>query len=70
MTHSDPIDEAAEREQQLIEVALANRPRPEVEFTGKCHYCEETISKGHYCSAECREDHVRVQWAQKQRSVA
>ncbi len=40
MTHPDPIDEAAEREQQLIAVALANRPRPAVEFTGKCHYCE------------------------------
>ena len=70
MNFADPIDEAAEREQQLIAVALANRPRPVVEFTAKCHYCEETISKGHYCDASCREDHERVLCAQKQRSVA
>ncbi|AUY27153.1 hypothetical protein [Mixta calida] len=69
MNFADPIDEAAEREQQLIAVALANRPAPSVEFTGKCHYCEEEISKGHYCSAECREDHSRVVWAEKQRRL-
>ncbi|OQP33884.1 hypothetical protein [Pantoea latae] len=70
MNFPDAADEAAAREQQMIEVALANRPRPAVEFTGKCHYCEETISKGHYCDAGCREDHERLLWAQKQRSVA
>lgn len=70
MNFPDAADEAAAREQQLIEVALANRPRPEVEFTGKCHYCDETISKGHYCSAECRQDDERARWAAKQRAVA
>ena len=70
MTHPDPIDEAAEREQQMIEIALANRKHPEMTFNGAGYYCEETISKGHYCSAECREDHSRVLWAQKQRAVA
>ncbi|WP_130834293.1 hypothetical protein [[Erwinia] mediterraneensis] len=69
MSHADILDEASEREQQLIAIALANRPKPGMTFTGKCHYCEEPISKGHYCSAECREDHSRVQWAQKQRGV-
>jgi len=70
MNFADPIDEAAEREQLLIDIALKNRPKPGMTFTGKCHYCEEPISKGHYCDASCREDHERVQWAQKQRSVA
>ncbi|MCZ4057840.1 hypothetical protein O3W44_00280 [Pantoea sp. LMR881] len=46
MTHADFLDEAAEREQQLIDLALLNRPKPTMTFTGKCHYCEETISKG------------------------
>lgn len=67
--HADFLDEAAEREQQLIEIALANRPAPQMTFTGKCHYCEEKISKGHYCSAECREDHERMVWAEKQRRL-
>ena len=70
MTHPDPIDEAAEREQQLIELALANRPVPQMTYTGECHYCEESIDKGHFCSDECRTDHERMVWAQSQRGVA
>ena len=70
MNHADPIDEAAEREQQMIEVALANRPKPTVGFTGTCHFCEETISKGNYCDAECRLDHEKELWAQRHRRVA
>lgn len=69
MNFPDAADEAAAREQQLIEVALANRPRPAVEFTGKCHYCEGSISKGHFCSDECRTDHERMVWAEKQRRL-
>lgn len=70
MTHPDPIDEAAEREQQMIEVALANRPKPQMIYTGECHWCEEPIAKGHYCDSECREDHEKFLRAQSQRSVA
>ena len=70
MNFPDPADEAAEREQQLIEVALANRPKPQMVYTGECHWCEEPISKGHYCDASCREDHEKFIRAQSQRSVA
>lgn len=72
MSHADILDEAAEREQQLIEVALANRPRPTMTFTGVCQNgdCGEKIAKGFFCCSECREDFERVQWAQKQRAVA
>lgn len=66
----DEIDAAAELEILNVEIALKNRQRPAIEFTGQCHYCEETISKGHYCSAECRQDDERARWAAKQRSVA
>jgi len=38
MSYADILDEAAEREQQLIEVALANRPLPQMTYTGECHY--------------------------------
>ena len=70
--HADILDEAAEREQQLIEVALANRPKPSMTFTGVCHNgdCGEKITKGFFCCGECREDFERVQWALKQRAVA
>lgn len=70
MNFPDPADEAAEREQQLIEVALANRPKPQMVYTGECHWCEEPISKGHYCDASCREDHEKFISAQSQRSAA
>ena len=70
MSHADILDEAAEREQQLIEVALANRPKPEVEFIGKCHWCEESIAKGSYCNADCRHDHEVYIRAQQQRRIA
>lgn len=69
MNFADPIDEAAEREQQLIEIALANRQAPQMTYTGECHYCEEPIAKGHFCSDECREDHERMVWAEKQRRL-
>lgn len=72
MNFPDAADEAAAREQQLIEVSLANRPKPSMTFTGVCQNgdCGEKISKGFFCCSECREDFERVQWAQKQRSVA
>lgn len=70
MNFPDPADEAAEREQRLIEVALANRPKPQMVYTGECHWCEEPISKGHYCDASCREDHEKFIRAQSQRGVA
>lgn len=67
---ADQLDEAAAREQQMIEVALANRPAPKMVFTGECHWCEEPIDSGHFCSAECREDHVKMIWAESQRRVS
>ena len=70
MNFPDAADEAAAREQQLIEVALANRPVPTMTYTGECHYCEEPIDKGHFCSDECRTDHERMVWAMSQRRVA
>lgn len=70
MTHPDPIDEAAEREQQMIEITLANRKHPEMVFTGACYYFEEAVSTGCFCSAECREDHERVEHAKLHRKVA
>jgi hypothetical protein len=36
MNFPDPADEAAELEQQMIEIALANRKHPEMVFTGAC----------------------------------
>lgn len=68
--YADPIDEAAAREQQMIEHALANRKKPTMVFTGECYYCEMPIKTKYFCSIECREDYERHQRAEQQRRIA
>jgi len=70
MSHADILDEAAEREQQMIEIALANRKRPEMQFTGACYNCEDSVDKGFFCSPECCEDFQRIERAKQHRRVA
>ncbi|MDK2633131.1 hypothetical protein QMZ93_07215 [Pantoea stewartii subsp. indologenes] len=67
---SDPIDEAAELEAFNLHLALANRSKPQMKFTGTCHYCEEKVSTGFFCCSECREDYERIERASKHRRVA
>lgn len=70
MNFADPIDEAAEREQQLIQVALANREIPQPP-SPECKNCGEQSQPGtSYCSSECREDAERLARAERQRRVA
>lgn len=67
---SDELDQAAELEEMERTIALANRKRPEMVFTGACYYCEEAVVTGCFCSAECREDHERIERAKQHRRVA
>lgn len=70
--HADILDEAAERERQMIEVALANRKLPDPP-SPVCRYgdCGEKSQPGtSYCSPECREDAERLARAERQRRVA
>lgn len=70
--HADILDEAAEREQQMIEVALKNRKLPDppspVCRNGDCG--EKSQPGTSYCSPECREDAERLARAERQRRVA
>ena len=69
---ADPIDDAAELTQQLIDIAVQNRPRPTMTFTGACHNgdCGEKVAKGFFCCTECREDYERIERAPKHRRAA
>ncbi len=67
---ADILDEAAEHTQHMIDLALANRPHPSMQFTGSCHYCFEPVSKGLFCFPECCEDYERIERASKHRRVA
>lgn len=56
--NSDFLDNASELEAMQREMAI-KKVRDQVEkikFTGYCRYCNEQISLGQFCSAECRED--------------
>ncbi|WIL41267.1 hypothetical protein QPJ96_14825 [Pantoea agglomerans] len=70
MHNADILDDAAELEQQMIEIALANRKRPEMQFTGACYNCEETVPAGCFCDEDCREDYERIERAKQHRKVA
>jgi len=70
MHNADILDDAAELEQQMIEIALANRKRPEMQFTGACYNCEESVDKGFFCCPECRTDYERIERAKQHRKVA
>ena len=55
---SDVFDMASDREMADRELSIAqarakNRP---LKFTGRCLYCNESITIGRYCSPECKED--------------
>lgn len=67
---ADILDEAAEHTQHMIDLALANRNKPQMQFTGACHYCEEKVSAGFFCSPECCEDFEKVERAKQHRRVA
>lgn len=66
----DIADDASDLEMLNVEIALANRTKTAIEFTGKCHYCEELISKGTFCSKECGEDYQKAERAKQFKGVA
>jgi hypothetical protein len=70
--HADDSDNASELELLNLNIALANRKKPEMKFTGLCHNgdCGEKVEKGFFCCVECREDFERLERAQKHRRVA
>lgn len=67
---SDELDQASELEMLNTQIALANRKRPTMTFTGACHYCEERVDKGFFCCPECKDDYERIERAERHRRVA
>lgn len=69
---ADPIDDAAELEMLNTQIALANRQRPTMTFTGLCQNgdCGEKVDKGFFCCPECKDDYERIERAQQHRKVA
>jgi len=56
---SDIYDQATDQEMMEREIAIkAARSRNQpIHFTGHCLYCNEAITQGRFCAAECREDY-------------
>jgi hypothetical protein len=55
---SDPLDDAANTTEMMLQEALANRAKVP-EMTGFCLSCEEPTA-GAFCSGDCREDYERL----------
>ena len=54
----DWIDEAVALQEQMLAVALANRPAPPPP-SSICLNCKEPLTaRFNYCDADCRDDHV------------
>ncbi len=70
MNYADIGDEAAALAEHNLSVALANRQVVTMPFTGACYWCEESISKGHYCDGDYRHDHETYLRAEQQRRVS
>lgn len=66
----DEIDNAAALEELEREIALLNRRRDFLNFTGKCHYCEHPLLIGNFCDPGCRDDYELEQKQKAQRRNA
>lgn len=51
-------DDQATAYEELDRDLCLKRRRPELERTGKCHWCEDDTD-GVYCSPECRDDSAK-----------
>ncbi|EAS1727476.1 hypothetical protein LM12_06160 [Salmonella enterica] len=54
---ADEADIASEVEQLRTAAALSGRERHTLPETGHCHNCDERISAGLFCDADCRDDY-------------
>lgn len=54
---ADVLDQAQATEQILQQVALSKR-EPELKPKGVCYWCEQRITAGAFCDADCRDDFV------------
>ena len=54
----DDADRAQQATDLELKLALKTR-KPELPETGLCHWCESIIGVGHFCDADCRDDHQK-----------
>ncbi|AXC70703.1 hypothetical protein ABGY98_000489 [Salmonella enterica] len=56
---ADDADIASETEQLRTDAALSGRERRTLPEAGHCYNCNETISAGLFCDADCRDDYEK-----------
>ncbi|HFW3588237.1 TPA: hypothetical protein ACIBIV_002097 [Salmonella enterica subsp. enterica serovar Birkenhead] len=56
---ADEADIAGEIERIRTEAAISGRERHTLPVTGHCYNCDERISAGLFCDADCREDYEK-----------
>ena len=60
---TDIFDKATEQEEHFRDISIrsARAKNQPIKFTGHCLYCNEQLTQGRFCSAECREDYEMAQ---------
>lgn len=55
---TDLFDQASDIEEQHRDLSIraARAKNQPIKYTGHCLYCNELLTIGRFCSAECRED--------------
>ncbi|HFW4798944.1 TPA: hypothetical protein ACIBS5_004429 [Salmonella enterica subsp. diarizonae serovar 60-67:z35:-] len=56
---ADEADIASEIERIRTEAAISGRERHTLPVTGHCYNCDEHISAGLFCDADCRDDYEK-----------
>lgn len=61
---ADDIDRANDQAQQILDMQLRAR-KPILQPKGQCHFCDDELRFGVFCTAECRDDYEKEQRAKE-----
>lgn len=55
---TDQVDQAQKFEQMRRDIELREQAsKPSMPFKGECYNCEDPITQGCFCDADCRDDY-------------
>lgn len=69
---ADEADLASDLQERALAAALANRKNESLPATGRCHYCDETLSTpgARFCDVDCARDYEHEQKLKKRAAMA
>lgn len=61
---ADEIDRANDQAQHILDMQLLRR-KPTLKPMGRCHFCDDELRFGIFCSGDCRDDYEKEQRAKE-----